>query len=80
MRKKFRVRIGRHVEPIGERDKKIYEKGDVVTSDKDLAKMFPQKFDDLGPAGDEEELVTADASESTPRKGKPKKGEDDWND
>ena len=49
----FKVKIGRHIEPLGGREKKIYKAGDIVRSDKDLCALFVEKFDNLGPVSEE---------------------------
>lgn len=88
MKKQFRVKIGRHIE-----DGKTYQKDEVVVSEKDLCKLFPQKFDDLGPVKEEplpapSEEGEDDASETSDPPTKPAtkpkaaakkgKGKDDW--
>ena len=40
---------------------RTYKKGDVVISDKDLQKVFPEKFDNLGPV--KEEVVPEEKDE-----------------
>ena len=45
----FRVIIGRHIEPLGGREKRTYNKGEIVHSDKDLCALFAHKFEALGP-------------------------------
>lgn len=44
MNRKYEVEAGSHIGL----DSKEYKKGDVIVSDKDLLKIFPGKFKDLG--------------------------------
>ncbi len=48
MKKAYRVKIGIHTE-----GGKVYQKGETVISERDLCKLFQQKFDDLGPVREE---------------------------
>lgn len=96
MNKRYKVKMGRHIE-----DGKLYTKGQVVTSDRNLCQLFPQKFTDLTPSIEENE--EDEQPEPTPTPAKPKavkkkaakkaptpavsepptkteKGEDDWED
>ena len=86
MNKKFRVRMGLHIE-----GDTTYKKGDVIVSDRDLCATFPQKFDDLGPAKEEtapqaKDIPSQETSGTFPprKKSKGKKpavpGTDDWAD
>ncbi len=56
----YQVIIGRHIEPLGGREKKIYNKGDIVLSDRDLCTVFYEKFKNLGPVPEAAPRLTPD--------------------
>jgi hypothetical protein len=72
MANKYRLKdkVGSHIE--GGRS---YKAGDKITSNRDLAKMFPHKFEDLGP------VPEAPVSAPVPPPKKSKKAiKEDWDD
>jgi len=83
MKKAFKVKAGIHIE-----DGKTYRKDEIVVSDKDLIKLFPQKFEDQGRvADDEEEPEPAEEPQASPPSKKsrakkkavpPKPRDEDW--
>jgi hypothetical protein len=55
MKTKYRVKAGIHIE-----DGVTYKKGDIVVSDRDLAKTFAQKFDVVGQSQEAEPAAVSE--------------------
>ena len=64
MKRSFKVLAGLHIE-----DERTYSKGDIVVSEKELIRLFPQKFQDLGPVEEE----PAEEEEAKPQSPPPAK-------
>ena len=45
----FKVIVGRHIESLGAREKRTYEQGEIVHSEKNLCALFAHKFQAMGP-------------------------------
>jgi len=84
--RKFKVIAGSHVE-----NKKVYSKGQIVRTERDLVKMFAGKFVEMGAPQSEEEVVheeedtkakiaaaTTEAPPAPATKSAPAEGDDDW--
>lgn len=63
--KKFKVNDGKHVDENG----KVFTKGQVVTSAKNLTKLFPLKFTQV--SADDSDAEVEDADEETEETAKP---------
>lgn len=62
-KRKFRVKVGQHHE-----GNKVYRAGQVVESDKDLIKAFPEKFEEIGGSSEEDQpqKIVVDGGRSGP--------------
>lgn len=69
----FKIRAGKHVDESG----RVYRKGEVVESEHDLVKMFPEKFDLVfgaqAPAVEDEDDERVPAPPPPPKPKAPKK-------